>query len=96
MSIEQSSLGKNGSSSSENTLNRSILIGAIGVMFTGLLTTLSRASVISLAAGSAFFALKSEKLRKPLFLSLIIFLLIDFIITKGSIINLQANISSQK
>ena len=52
------------------------LVIAIGVMLTGLLTTLSRASVLGLAAGSIFFAFHAKRLRKPLFISLIALLII--------------------
>ena len=71
-----------------NGVARAVYIAAIGVMFTGLLTTLSRASMLGLVAGSIFFAFYAKSLRKPLFLSLITVLITAFAITKGEVVKL--------
>jgi O-antigen ligase len=66
--------------------HRFILIAAMGVMLTGLFTTLSRTAFAGLAAGTVYFAIYSKRLRKPLAFSLLAFVAIALVVTKGNVI----------
>ena len=72
----------------KSRFQRVMFVTAISVMLAGLLSTLSRAAVVGLVAGSVFFAYYSKSLRKPLLLSLLIFLTIAFAITQGKLVEL--------
>jgi len=72
----------------DNRFKRFMLLSFVGIMLTGLLSTMSRTAFTGFICGAFFFAIFCQKLRKPLLLAFIISLTIAFVITKGSMVSL--------
>jgi uncharacterized membrane protein len=70
----------------KSNTRRYLFITAMGIMFTGLLTTLSRTAFAGLALGVVYFSYHSKRLRKPLVVSLVAFVTVALVISKGQVI----------